>query len=149
MDEAGYSCPSMKVFISYAHEDAKWADSIRQALRESKETSGIEVWNRELELQPGENWALKLGKALESSEAMVVLLSPQSVKSPFVRQDIDFALTHPKFRGRLISMMVKPTKDIPWILRTLPFIDATGGKEEALREVADALTASVKEATKR
>jgi hypothetical protein len=140
----------MNVFISYAHEDAKWADSIRQVLRESKETSRFEVWNRELELQPGENWALKLGKALEASDAMVVLLSPQSVKSPFVRQEIDFALTQPKFRDRLISVMVKPTRDIPWILRTLPFIDATGGKEEAFREVASALTASLEnEAAKR
>jgi hypothetical protein len=133
----------MKVFISYAQEDIKWADSIRQVLRDSKKTSHFEVWNPELEIQPGENWASKTGEALESSDAVVVLLSPQSVKSPLVRHEIDFVLGQSKFRDRLIPVMVKPTREVPWILRELPFIDGTRGKEDAVRDVATALTAAL------
>lgn len=137
----------MKVFLSYAHEDAEWADSIREALRYSKGSDQFEVWNPKLEIQPGENWAKKIGEALESSDALVVLLSPRSVNSPNVRQEIDFALTQPKFKDRLISVMVKPTSGVPWILRSLPFIDGTRSKQQAGRAVAAALTAALEKQT--
>jgi hypothetical protein len=128
----------MKVFISHVHQDAKWADLIRRELRGK---SHFDVWDSELEIQAGDNWALKTGKALASSDVVIVLLSPESVRSPFVRKEIDFLLANRKFRGRVISLMVKPTKDVPWILRTpeLQFIDGTHGKEKAIGDVALAL----------
>jgi len=126
----------MKVFISHAQQDAKWAALIRRGLREKPY---FDVWDSELEIQAGDNWALKTGEALASSDAVIVLLSPEAVSSPFVRKEIDFVLTNRKFRDRVIPVMVKPTKEVPWILHTLPFIDGTHGKEKAIGDVAVAL----------
>jgi hypothetical protein len=128
----------MKVFISHVQQDAKWADLIRRELRGKPH---FDVWDSELEIQAGDNWALKTGKALASSDTVLVLLSPESVRSPFVRKEIDFLLTNRKFRGRVISLMVKPTKEVPWILHTpeFQFIDGTHGKEKAIGDVVVAL----------
>ena len=92
----------MNVFISYSHTDEEWADMLREQLQRLG-TDKIFVWDPASEISPGENWALKYGRALEQSDAVVVLLSPDSVKSDWVRHEIEYVLSSPKFRDRLIS----------------------------------------------
>ncbi len=131
----------MNVFISYSHSDEEWANELREQLR-GVGTHKILVWDPVSEISPGENWALKYGRALEQADAVIVLLSPDSVKSDWVRREIEYVLGSPKFRDRLIPVMVKPTKEVPWFLHTLSFIDATKDKEEATRLSAAALKKS-------
>jgi hypothetical protein len=123
----------MKVFISYAASDR----DVARELAEHLELEGHSVWYPDGSLYPGDNWALEVGKALGRSEAMVVLLSPQAMKSDWVRRDIEFAFSTVKYRGRLIPVMVKPTTDLPWILKKLPLVRLSKGIVHAAREVAD------------
>jgi hypothetical protein len=131
----------MNVFISYSHTDERWADTLREQLRHFG--TELMVWDPASEIIPGENWALKYGKALEKADAVIVLLSPDSVKSDWVKHEIDYVLSSPKFRDRLIPVMVKPTKEVPWFLRTLKVIDATKNKDEVAPRIAAALTKAV------
>lgn len=128
----------MKVFISYSGADEKSADLLRRALLRQK----IEVWNPASEIAPGENWGLKYGKALQNSDAVVVLLSPDSVKSDWVRHEIEYALSSPQFRDRLVPVVLRPTEDIPWILRRQQVIRATKDSDETARRIAIALRKS-------
>jgi len=125
----------MKVFISHSQADEKWADALRKGLSQQ----GIEVWDPALEIAPGENWGLKYGKGLEASDAMIVLLSPESAKSDMVRHEIDYALGSPRFRDRLVSVLVRPTTDVPWILEKQSFIRATKDIDKTVDEVTRAL----------
>ena len=43
----------MKVFLSHSHADAPLAARVSEALRRS----GLEVWDPDLDLLPGDNWA--------------------------------------------------------------------------------------------
>ena len=128
----------MKIFLSYSEADAKWADLLRQGLDEA----GFEVWDRATASNPGSNWHLELGRALERAEAMIVLLSPASVKSPWVLSEIEYALSARQFRGRLIPVLIKPTREIPWILQKLQFIRATKDTAETLHRITAALDES-------
>lgn len=139
-DRAYCRC-TMNVFISYSHADEEWADELREQLPRVG-TDKILVWDPAAEISPGENWALKQGRALEQADAVVVLLSPDSVKSESVRHEIEYVLSSPKFRDRLIPVMVKPTKEVPWFLRTLSLIDATRNRGDATRRIAAALKKS-------
>lgn len=123
----------MKVFLSYTEADREVAKGLASHL----EKAGHTVWYPDGALFPGDNWALEVGKALDESEAMVVLLSPQAMKSDWVRKDIEFALGAVQYRRRLIPMMVKPTSDIPWILEKFPMVRLNKGIAHAAREVAD------------
>ena len=123
----------MKVFLSYAEADREAAKRLASHLEEA----GHRVWYRDGALFPGENWALEIGKALDHSEAMVVLLSPQGMKSDWVRKEIEFALGASQYRGRLIPVMLKPTADIPWILKKLPIVRVNKGMAAAAAEVAE------------
>ncbi len=105
----------MSVFISYALEDQEWARELMSRLSES----GIEVWDPAAQVFPGDNWALKIGQALEKSNAMVVLLSPAAAKSEPVQRDVQYALGSKRFKNRLIPVMIKSTTRFPWILKDL------------------------------
>jgi len=105
----------MSVFISYALEDQEWARELMSRLSES----GIEVWDPAAQVFPGDNWALKIGQALEKSNAMVVLLSPAAAKSEPVQRDVQYARGSKRFKNRLIPVMIKSTTRFPWILKDL------------------------------
>ncbi|HSN87833.1 MAG TPA: toll/interleukin-1 receptor domain-containing protein, partial [Thermoanaerobaculia bacterium] len=63
------SVPGIKVFLSYAHSDGNWARELSGHL----EAAGFRVLDPVGQLLPGDNWSLEIGKALDSSQAMVVL----------------------------------------------------------------------------
>lgn len=126
---------TMRIFLSYANADALIAHSLAQALT----TEGFEVWDAANQLLPGANIHLEVGKALERSQAMVVLLSPDAINSSSVLGEVDYALTSLKFRDRLIPVLIRPTVDVPWILERLQFIDATKGDVKIARRIAGVL----------
>ncbi len=110
----------MKIFLSYAQKDATLASQLAERLKKK----GFTVWTSGEEVMPGDNWAKKIGKALDESELMIILLTPRALESEWLRQDIDYALGSKKFEDRVFSVFVGPTlelnKDMPWILLKLP-----------------------------
>ena len=123
------------MFISHAADDSAVAAALTRDLRKA----GFEVWPDADSLAPGDNWALALGQALERAEAMVVLLSPDSVSSEWFKRELEYVLTSRRFRGRLVPVMIRKTADVPWILRKLSFIDATTDRGGLGRRVVEAL----------
>ena len=125
----------LKVFLSYADRDEK----VAQALRIELEKDGFEVWDPVARLTPGDNWALEQGRALKDAEAIVVLLSPAALASDHVKREIDYALGEPRFKGRLIPVVVRPVKEIPWILETLQVLRIDADLGRGSRRVLEAL----------
>src|SRR5712692_5774960 len=114
------STKTTQVFLSYASPDRELAAELAKRL--GKE--GYEVWFADGRLFPGDNWSLAIGKALEESDAIVVLLSPESVRSASVRREIEYALSSKQYKDRLIPVLVRPTRDFPWILERFSMIRA-------------------------
>lgn len=132
----------MKVFISHAHKDAALARKVASILRES----GLDVWDQEYEIMPGENWAEKISQALKESEAMVVLLTPEALESSNVLWEIAYALGEESYKKRLIPVIVGnpdklPEEKMPWILRRLRIVNLPeqGKDEEDIRKIASVL----------
>jgi len=66
----------MRVFLSYSDSAADLARNLAAQLSEL----GIEASDPGEQVLPGDNWALKIGYALQKPRAMIVLLSPDSTK---------------------------------------------------------------------
>ena len=124
----------MKIFLSHSKSEKSLAREIAQGLVDQ----GFDVWFDEWFLQPGGNWAKEVGKALESADAMVVIVSPDGMQA-WQREEIQYALTAPRFEGRLIPVIVKSTPDIPWILETLNVVRPGRTGAETAQRVANAL----------
>ncbi len=129
----------MKVFLSHAPKDGPLAQELTKQLSRAH----FDVWNSEEEIEPGENWAKKTGEALDDSELLVILLTPQAMKSTTLRRDIEFAIGGKKFADRVFTVYVGPTfaagKDVPWILMRLPFVQVESARK--FREVVKAISA--------
>src|SRR6185295_15717785 len=115
----------MKVFISYSHspEDDVLVDRVVSSL----EKAGLNVWYDKREIFPGDNWAEIIGRGLNESDAMVVVLTARALEAECVRHDISFALAQKSFKKRLIPVVVGdaqhlPKGRIPWILNHLKTI---------------------------
>ena len=132
----------MQVFISHSDTDSPLAARVSKALRKA----GLPVWDPQVHILPGDNWPAEVGRALEESDAMVVLLTPNSVRSPQVRAEISYALGSMSYTNRLIPVAVGgreqlPASEIPWIIRTLPWVDLPnpGSGDPEVKPIADAL----------
>jgi hypothetical protein len=131
----------MKVFISYASNDERLAQQVAHGL----EANGLDVFLDEQQIKPGDNWAAKIAEGLQESEAMVVLLTRDALKSHRVRHDIDYALGNQDYTGRLIPVLAEShdslaKEEIPWILRHLqPIALPAHRQEEGIRQIAHVL----------
>lgn len=132
----------IRIFLSYTQSDRPFARKLSERLG----AAGFQVFDPVDELLPGDNWSLEIGRALDASDAMVVLISPASVRSPWVQREIQYALGSERFQDRLIPVEVEPTDDFPWVLNHLPWIKLEGNLAEAGEQVSKILHASGKTA---
>jgi hypothetical protein len=123
----------MKAFVSYAAKDRAWARELRSHLL----AVGIDAWIDADEILPGDNWRKRIGNALESVDALLVLISPASVHSESLRRDLQFAMGSERFERRVISVIVEPAAEMPWILHQFPSV--SGEPAQVARKVAEIL----------
>jgi hypothetical protein len=119
----------MKVFLSHAQKDTALAKELAERLTKG----GFKVWNPDLEIAPGDNWAKKTGEALDKSDLIVILLTPKAMDAEWLRREIEFALGSKKHEGRVFTVFVGPVrevgKDVPWILLKLPHYQADSARD--------------------
>lgn len=120
-----------KIFVSYKREDREFTLKLAKALTEK----GIHVWIDLQQITAGERWDAEVQKALEQSEILIVILSPASVASQNVMDEVSYAITNKK---RIIPVKVKECS-IPFRLDRLHFIDFTEGYEAAFMELSKTL----------
>ncbi|HEX2907062.1 MAG TPA: toll/interleukin-1 receptor domain-containing protein, partial [Phototrophicaceae bacterium] len=75
------------IFLSYSRRDEDLMHRVRDSLR----ADGLEVWTDE-NLAPGtRSWKSAIESALENASCLVVILSPDSKKSAWVREEMNYA----------------------------------------------------------
>lgn len=79
----------MKVFISHSSKDKPFARRLAIDLEEN----GIQVWFDEWELEVGDSLIDELEKGLKKSDYVIAILSPNSVRSKWVREELKSAMT--------------------------------------------------------
>ena len=77
-----------KVFISYAHDSRPLAEELTQAFS----NEGITVWADFKDLQPGDQWRIKLDRAIKASNLFLFLISPNIQMSPWQELESQTAL---------------------------------------------------------
>jgi hypothetical protein len=132
----------VQVFLSHAFTDAELAHRVGAALQKA----GFRVWDYNTDVMPGDNPGERLAEALRESEAMVVLLTADSVRSANITHEVGYALGNQNYRGRLIPVVAAPPsqlrrEDIPWVLRGMPVVELSGsnGEEEGMSQLVQAL----------
>jgi len=84
---SGSTSKKETIFISYARDDAIIAHRLARGL----ESAGFRVWY-DARLSVGENWADETFRNLHAATAVIVLISPASISSEWVRREWQTAL---------------------------------------------------------
>lgn len=90
-----------KLFLSYSRKDALRA----QRFTEWLEKQGHDVWRDEDDIRGGASFSNEIEAALEDCDAVVVLWSAESIKSPWVRDEAGFG----RDNGKLIPLALDGT----------------------------------------
>ena len=83
---------SSTAFLSYSRSDSDFA----LKLAEDLQAAGASVWLDQIELEPGRPWDIEIQRALMACNRMLVVLSPASVNSTNVLDEVSFALKKQK-----------------------------------------------------
>jgi hypothetical protein len=120
----------MQVFISHSSKDTRLAKQLADRLAQA----GFEAWLPETKIFPGDNWASAIGNALEDSDLMVVLVTPQAFQSDWLKAEVQYAFTADHFKGRILPVFVgsdtMTPPDVPWILRKMEPVEIAGSGED-------------------
>ncbi|HEX3531845.1 MAG TPA: toll/interleukin-1 receptor domain-containing protein [Thermoanaerobaculia bacterium] len=71
------------VFISYAHQDRKWADELVTSLAPWLREKRVNLWD-DSRIQPGENWQTEIQNALDEATVAVLLVTKDFLASDFI-----------------------------------------------------------------
>ena len=77
-----------QIFMSYSSEDSIFADLVILKLK----AVNIDVWIDHRALSVGEEWRNSIDQGIASSDVLIVVLTPESCKSPYVTYEWAFAL---------------------------------------------------------
>lgn len=101
---------SVRVFVSYAREDAELRTELNLHLASLRNDRSIVVWN-DVEILPGENWDTTIRQQLEGADVIVMLVSAHFLASDYCQGvEVRRALQkHDAGSVRVVPVLVRAT----------------------------------------
>ena len=126
---------TLSVFISYSRSDSDFVNDLANRLREA----GCKVWQDISGLRGGQTWASEIDRAVRDSDALIVVLSPESSASEWVQKETLLAM---KLHKPIVPILLRET-EIPVQLINLQFVDFRGDMAEATQKLFEAISISI------
>jgi formylglycine-generating enzyme required for sulfatase activity len=102
---------ALKVFISYAHEDRAFKDTLRKHLAGLVRRKVMEVW-ADHHIDGGEDWKQAISKAMDDCDMALLLVSPDFLNSDFIHSEELSRLLARRERDRIrvVPIIVRPCR---------------------------------------
>jgi hypothetical protein len=110
-----------EVFLSHAHEDGALARKIQRALRRDR----IKFWFAPHGIIGSQRWHDEIGKALRRCDWFLLLLSPNAVRSKWVKHELLFALSSDHYENRIVPVLHRNCQfaKLSWTLEQIQRVD--------------------------
>ena len=122
---------SSAAFVSYSRTDSEFALRLAADLK----AGGAAVWLDQLDIVPGQRWDRAVRESLNNCPRLLVILSPASVDSENVLDEVDLALEQHK----TIIPVLHRDCDTPLRLRRVQRVDFRTDYNHGLKSLLDAL----------
>ena len=120
-----------KTFFSYARDNGEFVLRLATDLR----AAGVDCWLDQLDIPAGERWDAEIEQALSAAERLIVVLTPDSVASTNVMDEVSFLLEREK---PVIPILLQECK-VPMRLRRVQHLDFTGDYQAGLARLLEQL----------
>jgi hypothetical protein len=125
----------IKIFVSYSRKDLPFVGDLVNRLR----MADFETWMDLIKIAPTDRWNQAIEQALKECTHFVVVVSPYSMASPNVMQEIDTAFHYNK---TIIPVLLQETK-VPDKLGEIQLIDFRVDFERGIQELKAVLERGV------
>ena len=129
--EIGLATETQTAFFSYSRDDSEFALRLAEDLK----AAGAAVWLDQLDIAPGQRWARAVQDALNNCHRLLIILSPSSVNSTNVEDEVAFALEEHK---TVIPVLYRDCK-VPFQLRPFQYVDFRTDYARGLRALLKVL----------
>jgi hypothetical protein len=119
-------------FLSYSRSDERFALRLAKDLR----ARGVQMWVDQLDIRPSEHWDRAIERAVAACSGLVVILSPRSVASDNVADEISFAIDNGK---SVLPVMIEKCS-LPLRITRMHVVDATSNYDRAVKQCLAELT---------
>lgn len=125
-----------RVFLSHSTQDKDFVENLASRLTKA----GLDVWYDKWEIRVGDSIAEKIEDGISASDFLIVVLSKNSVKSPWVRRELDAAITREISRkGAYILPVLAENCEIPPLLAGKRYANFTTTPDQAFEELIEAV----------
>lgn len=103
------------IFLAHSSKDNRFARRLANDLKKH----GIKAWLDEAEIKVGDSLIEKIERAIHQTEYIGVILSPNSIRSKWVKKEVEIAL-HEEIQGKKVKVIPILYRDckVPGFLKT-------------------------------
>ena len=116
-----------RVFVSYSGKDAAFARRLVSWLEER----GFSVWLDKKTIKGGEDYFRSIANGIKQADAVVPILSPDSVSSPWVVRELKYAMERRKRIVPVFKEFAQLPEDLELIIAGLHRVDFSGAEWDA------------------
>jgi hypothetical protein len=122
-----------EVFLSHSSGDRQFVIRLARVLKRHK----IRYWYSAAHIVGATQWHDEIGRALARCNWFLLVLTPNSVRSQWVKRELLFALNEPRYNERIIPLLRRPCgyARLSWTLPDLQLVDFTGDFHSACRQL--------------
>lgn len=113
-------------FLSYSRADQDFALRLAQDLR----ADGVAIFVDQWDIRPSEHWDRAIERAVGCCRGLVVIISPRSIASDNVMDEVSFAIDN---RKSVLPVMIEKCT-LPLRITRMHLIDGTGAYEKVLQQ---------------
>ena len=121
----------LSIFISYAHAQSAFVDKLEAEIK----LYSFPVWVDRSKLHGGQEWIEKIENAINECDVVIVILSPQSVKSKYVKMEYRYAWN----KGKKVIPLLSEACEIPMDLNSFHRIDFRSSFDQGMKELLNTL----------
>ncbi len=121
-----------QIFISYSRVDTEFVTRLINDLTRQ----GLNVWMDQRNIGAGQRWDRVIQDALEACDLFMIVLSPHSVESENVLDELSFAINSNK---RIIPILLQNC-EIPYRIARIQFVDFTRDYQTGFRHLLSEIT---------
>ncbi|MEX2303925.1 MAG: toll/interleukin-1 receptor domain-containing protein [Bryobacterales bacterium] len=113
-----------EAFLSHASDDKEIAERLAGVLV----AHTVPVWYSHRDILGAQQWHDEIGAALHRCDWFLLLLSPSSVRSKWVKRELLYALQDDRYEEHILPLLYRPCDitTLSWTLAQFQAVDLTG-----------------------
>ncbi|SRR5260221_6249598 len=121
-----------EVFLSHSSKNVHFADRLAKALA----AHGVNSFFSKKNIRGAQEWHDEIGFALKRCDWFLLVLSPDSVRSTWVKRELVYALQEQRFVERIIPVLYKTcdAEELSWTLSPFQRVDFRKDFNQACHE---------------